>query len=100
MARREDRSHAVTSLRIGAPAGTRLRDWLTSQAGLTLGIGLGMAPPGSSEWHGFFRVGHMGHLNPQMLLGTLASIEAGLIALGIEHQPGGVTAAAKVCAAS
>ena len=32
-----------------------------------------------------FRIGHMGHLNPPMLLGTLATIEAGLQALGIRH---------------
>src|SRR6056297_3634891 len=35
------RSHAVTSLRIGAPYGTQLRAWLEREAGVTLGIGLG-----------------------------------------------------------
>lgn len=98
MTDRAHRSHAVTSVRIGAPLGTELRDWLTDNAGVTLGIGLGMAPPDSPEWHGFFRVGHMGHLNTHMLLGTLGSIEAGLTSLGIEHGPGGVAAAASVCA--
>ena len=44
-------------------------------AGLTLGIGLSV--PGVDP-EGLFRIGHMGHLNPPMLLGTLATIEAGL----------------------
>ncbi|MEM6896242.1 MAG: aminotransferase class V-fold PLP-dependent enzyme [Pseudomonadota bacterium] len=90
------RSNAVTSVRIGAPHGTALREWMEEVAGVTLGIGLGMAPPGDPAWHGFFRVGHMGHLNAQMVLGTLTSIEAGLDALGVPHAPGGAAAAAKV----
>lgn len=98
MADPAQRSHAVTSVRIGAPAGTQLRDWLTENAGVTLGIGLGMAPPDSPEWHGFFRVGHMGHLNSHMLLGTLGSIQAGLMALGIPHGAGALEAAAEICA--
>lgn len=91
-----DRSHAVTSVRVGPPHGTALRDWMDEIAGVTLGIGLGMAPPGDPAWHGFFRIGHMGHVNAQMILGTLTSIEAGLSALGIEHGEGGAAAAAKV----
>ncbi|WP_147124291.1 pyridoxal-phosphate-dependent aminotransferase family protein [Shimia ponticola] len=94
------RSHAVTSVRIGSPSGTALRDWMSQQAGVTLGIGLGMAPPGDPAWHGFFRVGHMGHVNAHMVLGTLATLEAGLLALDIPHAPGGVAAAAKVVASS
>ena len=42
----------------------------------------------------------MGHLNPPMLLGTLATIEAGLSRLGIPHGPGGSAAAAAVIAAA
>lgn len=90
------RSHAVTSVRIGAPHGTALRDWVEQKAGITLGIGLGMAEPGDPAWHGFFRVGHMGHVNAHMVLGTLTSIEAALTALGVEFAPGGAAAAAKV----
>ncbi len=37
---------------------------------------------------GVFRIGHMGHLNPPMVLGTLATIEAGLASLGIAHGAG------------
>ena len=92
------RSHAVTALRIGAPHGTRLRDWVDTHLGLTLGIGLGMAPPGDPAWHGFFRLGHMGHVSGHMILGLLGGIEAGLKALDIPHGQGGVAAAAEVIA--
>jgi alanine-glyoxylate transaminase / serine-glyoxylate transaminase / serine-pyruvate transaminase len=92
------RSRAVTALRIGAPHGTALRDWLTQKAGVTLGIGLGMAPPGDPAWHGFFRIGHMGHVNAHMILGTLGAIEAGMKALGLSYGRGGLEAAAAVVA--
>lgn len=92
------RSHAVTSVRIGAPHGTALRDWLTEKAGVTLGIGLGMAPPGDPAWHGFFRIGHMGHVNAHMVMGTLGAIEAGMRALGLPFGRGGLEAAAAVIA--
>ena len=92
------RSHAVTALRMQAPDGTRLRDWVEQNLGLTLGIGLGMAPPDDPEWHAFFRLGHMGHVNGHMIMGLLGGIEAGLGALSIAHTPGGVSAAAKVLA--
>ncbi|MEM1130399.1 MAG: aminotransferase class V-fold PLP-dependent enzyme [Pseudomonadota bacterium] len=94
----DQRSHAVTSLRIDAPDGTRLREWLSDRAGVTLGIGLGMADPSSPDWHGFFRIGHMGHVNAHMVLGLLSTIEAGFTALDIPHGPGALTAAAKICA--
>jgi alanine-glyoxylate transaminase/serine-glyoxylate transaminase/serine-pyruvate transaminase len=92
------RSHAVTALRCTAPDGTRLRDWLMEHAGVTLGIGLGMAPLDSPDWHGFFRIAHMGHVNPHMVLGALASVQAGMTAMGIPHRPGGLDAAAQVIA--
>ncbi|MBV0912688.1 pyridoxal-phosphate-dependent aminotransferase family protein [Anianabacter salinae] len=92
------RSHAVTAVRIGAPHGSALRDWLTANTGVTLGIGLGMAEPGDPAWHGFFRIAHMGHVNAHMVLGALASIDAGLKALGIPHGRGALDAAAAVCA--
>jgi len=94
------RSHAVTSIRVGSAKGTALRDWCEQKAGLTLGIGLGMAPQDAQEWHHFFRLGHMGHVNAQMMLGALATIEAGLKAVGIDHAPGGVEAAAEVIASA
>jgi alanine-glyoxylate transaminase/serine-glyoxylate transaminase/serine-pyruvate transaminase len=93
-----DRSHAVTALRIGAPHGTALRDWVETNLGLTLGIGLGMAEPGDPSWHGFFRLGHMGHVNGHMIMGLLGGIEAGLCALDIPHGRGATDAAARVIA--
>ena len=92
------RSHAVTSVRMQAPNATALRDWVTDKAGVTLGIGLGMAPPGDPAWHGFFRIGHMGHVNAHMVLGVLATIDAGLKALHIPHGDGALEAASAVVA--
>lgn len=90
------RSHAVTSVRMQAPNATALRDWVTDKAGVTLGIGLGMAAPGDPAWHGFFRIGHMGHVNAHMVLGVLATIDAGLKALQVPHGDGALEAASAV----
>ncbi|WP_424970616.1 pyridoxal-phosphate-dependent aminotransferase family protein [Dinoroseobacter sp. S76] len=92
------RSHAVTSVRMQAPNATALRDWVTDKAGVTLGIGLGMAAPGDPAWHGFFRIGHMGHVNAHMVLGVLGTIDAGLKALQIPHGDGALEAASAVAA--
>ncbi|WP_291733251.1 aminotransferase class V-fold PLP-dependent enzyme [Leisingera sp. F5] len=92
------RSHAVTALRMGSPLGTELRMWLEQNLGLTLGIGLGMAPSNSPEWHGFFRLGHMGHVNGHMVMGLLGGIETGLKALNIPHGTGALEAAATAMA--
>ena len=93
-----ERSHAVTTVSIGAPKGTQLRHWVTEHAGLTLGLGLNMGPNGERSSDSHFRIAHMGHVNSHMLLGTLATIESALIALDVPHGPGGVSAAAKICA--
>ncbi|MBK5934966.1 alanine-glyoxylate transaminase/serine-glyoxylate transaminase/serine-pyruvate transaminase [Rhodovulum imhoffii] len=92
------RSHAVTTLHLGAPNGTALRDWLEINTGVTLGIGLGMAAPGDPAFHGYFRLAHMGHVNAYMVLGALGAIETGLRALGISHGAGALDAAAQVMA--
>lgn len=92
------RSHAVTALRIGSPHGARLRAWTAEQAGVTLGIGLGMSEDGDPKGEGFFRFGHMGHVNAHMILGLLGTVEAGLSALSVPHGSGGVSAAARVVA--
>ena len=91
---RDKRSCAVTALRLEAPHGTALRDWTERHLGLTLGIGLGMAPPGDPDWHGFFRLGHMGHVNGHMIIGLLGGIDAGLKSLKIPHGSGALDAAA------
>ena len=90
------RGHSVTAARMGAPHATRLRDWTEQKAGVTLGIGLGMAEPHEPAYHGFLRVAHMGHVNAHMTLGALAVMEAGMVALGIDHGPGALAAAARV----
>ncbi len=92
------RAHAVTAARLGAPHASRLREWLEREAGVTLGIGLGMALPSEPAWHGFLRVAHMGHVNAHMVLGVLAAMQAGMAALDIPHGPGALEAAARVVA--
>ena len=89
------RSRAVTAARLGAPDATRLRDWTDHQAGVTLGIGLGMAAMDDPEWHGYLRVAHMGHVNAHMTLGALTMMEAGMVALDIPHGPGALDAAVR-----
>ncbi|NNU81349.1 alanine--glyoxylate aminotransferase family protein [Halovulum dunhuangense] len=92
------RSVAVTTIQTGPGEAERLRRWCEDRAGVTLGLGLGMggakSPPGDS----IFRIGHMGHLNPPMLLGTLATIDAGLKALGIPHGGGALRVASETMA--
>ncbi len=94
------RSHAVTALHLPTPRASELRHWLEQNLGLTLGIGLGLAPPDSPEWHGHFRLGHMGHVNGQMIMGLLGGVETGLQALKIPHGSGALSAAAQVLAGS
>jgi len=94
------RSHAVTSLAIGAPNGTRLRHWTEKNTGVTLGIGLGMETEEDPHSTGFFRIGHMGHVNAHMVLGVLGSIDAGLKALRIPHGRGALEAASEVISAA
>ena len=89
----ENRSHAVTTVCTGDSGSLALQEWCKTKAGLTLGIGLGMDRPDQ-----FFRLGHMGHVNAQMILGALATIEAGMKATGLEHASGGAARAAEVVA--
>ena len=96
----DDRGRSVTAARLGAPDATRLRDWTEQSAGVTLGIGLGMALPSEPAYHGFLRVAHMGHVNAHMTLGTLSVMEAGMCALGIPHGKGALDAAVAVIAAA
>jgi alanine-glyoxylate transaminase/serine-glyoxylate transaminase/serine-pyruvate transaminase len=87
------RSRAITSIGLEPGQGDALRGWVERTAGVTLGIGLGREPASA-----FVRIGHMGHVNAHMVLGVLASIEAGLAALEIPHGPGGTAAASAVLA--
>ncbi len=64
-----------------------LLDYCDSKCGVVLGIGIGALSNQA------FRIAHMGYVNAPMVLGTLAVVEAGLIALDIPHGRGGVQAA-------
>ncbi len=85
------RARSVTAATL--PGAARLCEWCVTQAGVTLGIGLGAADPDNA-----LRIAHMGYANAAQLLGTLAVIEAGMTALKIPHGPGAVDAAARVIA--
>ena len=82
------RSNAVTTILSNSIDPERLGDLCTSQTGLTLGAGIG-------DFAGrAFRIGHMGHLNPPMILGTLGTVEAALTAMRAPLGGSGVAAAA------
>ncbi len=93
VADRAHRSHAVTALRLTDGRGTPLRNYTESQLGLTLGIGLGM-----DDSDGCFRLGHMGHVNAQMVMAMLGSVETAMAALDIPRGAGALDAAAAVLA--
>jgi alanine-glyoxylate transaminase / serine-glyoxylate transaminase / serine-pyruvate transaminase len=95
IAAQDARSHAVTAIRTRPGEAGSLRRWCEAEAGLTLGIAL--AGPGADE-RAMFRIGHMGHLDPPMLLGALATVEAGMKAVGIAHGDGALSAAAAAIA--
>ena len=89
------RSTAVTTLKTAPNDATKIRQWCESQAGLTLGIGLGFE---GDDYNRHLRIGHMGHLNPPMILGALGTIETAMKALGIPHGEGALSNASKVLA--
>ena len=92
------RSHAVTMVNTAPDVGYQLQQWCNEHHGVVLGVAL--APePGRKLLDNAFRIGHMGHLNPPRLLGTLSTIETGLQAMNIDKGAGAVDAAASVLAA-
>lgn len=86
------RSNAVTTVLTGSISSDALTRVCEDQAGLTLGLGIGAFANRA------FRIAHMGHLNPPMLLGTLGTIEAALLSLDAPLGGSGVAAAAAVLA--
>lgn len=82
-----DRSTAVTTVLTGDIDSEELRRRCKEGAGVTLGSAIG-------GMGNHFRIGHMGHLNPPMLLGTLGTIEAGLVSMGAPMGGSGIAAAA------
>ena len=81
------RSNAVSTVLTGAIDATRLRELAEHEAGVVLGIKIG-------GFDDAFRIGHMGHLNPPMVLGVLGTIEAALLRMGAQLPASGVAAAA------
>jgi alanine-glyoxylate transaminase/serine-glyoxylate transaminase/serine-pyruvate transaminase len=72
------------------PAGhnaDELRKVILDQFNMSLGSGLGKLQGK------IFRIGHLGHFNDLMLMGTLSGVEMGLTLAGIPHSEGGVRAA-------
>jgi len=93
------RGHSVTAAHFAAPDATRLRQWCETNAGVTLGIGLGMSTPQDPDAAGSLRIASMGHVNAHMTLGALAVMQAGLTALRIPHGQGALDAATSMIAA-
>lgn len=86
------RSDSTTTILTGSIDSDELRRICETDAGLVLGVGLG-------DFAGkAFRIGHMGHLNPPMVLGTLATVEAALHHMGAPMGGSGVAAASRVVA--
>ena len=87
-----ERSNSVTTvLAEGCDVGA-FRAWCHRECGVVLGLGL-------EPFEGrAFRIGHMGWLNPPMLLGALGSAQASLSACGIPHGKGALDAAVEVIA--
>lgn len=93
-----ERSHAVTTFRLGDKLGLRLRHWTERKAGVTLGIGMDLGEAADDMAPSLFRIGHMGHVNAAMVMGVLSSVEAGMVALKIPHGSGALEAAAQAMA--
>ncbi|WP_417688665.1 pyridoxal-phosphate-dependent aminotransferase family protein [Roseibium sp.] len=80
-------SNSVTVVRFGGHDPAPLRQFTRETCGVTIGGTIG-ALSGQG-----IRIGHMGHVNAVMTLGTLSAIELGLNKTGIPHGRGGVQAA-------
>jgi alanine-glyoxylate transaminase/serine-glyoxylate transaminase/serine-pyruvate transaminase len=64
-----------------------LRQVILENFDMSLGAGL------SKLARRVFRIGHLGHFNDLMLMGTLAGVEMGLRIAGVPHKDGGIAAA-------
>ncbi len=83
------RANSVTTVTTGDVDADAFREICEHRARLTLGIGV------SGIADRTFRIGHMGHVNPPMILGTLGTIETALHAVGAPMGGSGVAAAAR-----
>lgn len=87
-----ERSNAVTTVLTPGVDSAAMRAFAEEKLGLILGIGLGRFAGGA------FRIGHMGHLNPPMILGTLGAAEVALRAVGAPIESGLAAAADTIAA--
>lgn len=84
------RSNAVTVFLVANDKAGALRAKLATTCGVSVSSTIGeIAGTG-------LRIGHMGHVNAPMVLGTLACLQAGMDALRIPYGKGGLDAAAAV----
>ena len=84
----DHRADCVTTVRLTEGDPEVVRSMAEHQAGLIVGLGIAGIPG--------FRIAHMGHVNPPMILGTLGTLEAVLQASGVPTGGSGVAAAAAV----
>jgi alanine-glyoxylate transaminase/serine-glyoxylate transaminase/serine-pyruvate transaminase len=91
------RSTAVTTITTGDKDATRIQEWIQENTGVVLGVGL-KAQVGEGLANNQFRIGHMGHLSPPMIMGTLSCVNSALLALDIEHGAGALDQACRVIA--
>ena len=83
-----ERANSVTTIRMAEGIdGEAFRSYCRQRFEVSLGGGLGRLAGKA------FRIGHMGHVNAPMILGTLGAVEASLKALGIACGGGGLEAA-------
>jgi alanine-glyoxylate transaminase/serine-glyoxylate transaminase/serine-pyruvate transaminase len=94
------RSNAVTTVLAGEVDVDTMRELCRTRAGLTLGVGIGFGIGLDGEPLPSFRIGHMGHIDPPMILGTIGTVEATLQAIGAPIGTSGVAAAATVVGAA
>lgn len=87
IADRTARSNAVTTIVTGDIDAQALRRICEDDLSVTLGLGIGM------DMQSTFRIGHMGHVNEPMILGTLGAVEMALTRMGAPFASGGVDAA-------
>ena len=85
----DHRSAAVTTVLTGSIPADEMRSILRYQARLTVGVGIGDFADRA------FRIGHMGYVDPPGLLGTLATVEAALLAMRAPLGGSGVAAASE-----
>lgn len=91
-----ERAPSVTVIRTAENVDPdQIRTICVEKMGVTLGLGIGDL--GGKA----FRIGHMGHVNAPMILGTLGALEIGLDALGYldDASRGGISAATAYLAA-